>query len=102
MKTTIPRLWVINEADNVATVIGADINAPAEVDLVGARRGCLRVTEGIPYGHKVALVDLPADGKITKYGATIGCLIAAVRAGGHVHVQNLQSLRGRGDLEQQA
>ena len=102
MRTTKPRLWVINPADNVATVIGADIDAPAEVEIVGVCKGSLRVTQGVPYGHKVALVDLPAGTNVTKYGATIGRLVAKVGAGEHVHVQNLQSLRGRGDLEMRA
>lgn len=99
MKMTKPLLWVINEIDNVATVIGADIAPAVDVDLVGARSGSVRVTQGIPYGHKVALMNLPAEGKVTKYGATIGCLVAAVCAGEHVHVHNMQSLRGRGDIE---
>ena len=93
------RLWVINPGDNVATVIGSDIGAPGEVEIVGGATGTIRVTQQVPYGHKVALVDLPAGAEVTKYGAVIGSVAAAAAAGQHVHTHNLQSRRGRGDLE---
>ncbi len=49
--------------------------------------------DNIPLGHKVALVDLPAKGKVVKYGVVIGGALAPITVGEHVHVHNLRSLR---------
>jgi len=92
------KIWVINEKDNVGTVIGDDAAGGAEAPIVGGMQGSLKVTGPVPYGHKVALADLRAGSHVIKYGTAIGRLHADVAKGGHVHTQNLQSLRGRGDL----
>jgi altronate dehydratase small subunit len=42
-------------------------------------------------GHKIARVDIPAGGKILKYGVAIGSAIVPIRRGEHVHLHNLQS-----------
>ncbi|PSJ42970.1 UxaA family hydrolase [Allosphingosinicella deserti] len=47
------------------------------------------VREAIPFGHKVALRDLPAGAEVRKFGWPIGALTAAVRAGEHVHAHNV-------------
>ena len=89
---------VIKEQDNVATAI-RDIAAGA-VARVG--RGDevfeLAVADGIAMGHKVAVRDIAHGEDILKYGAVIGRATAAIPAGRHVHVHNVESLRGRGDL----
>ena len=47
----------------------------------------------VPLGHKIALVDVPAKGKVIKYGVVIGGAVQPITAGDHVHVHNLKSLR---------
>jgi len=42
----------------------------------------------IPALHKVALVDIPAGGRIIKYHQTIGTAAQTIRAGEHVHSHN--------------
>lgn len=42
----------------------------------------------IPALHKVALVDIPAGGRIIKYQQTIGTASQPIRAGEHVHSHN--------------
>lgn len=37
--------------------------------------------------------------EVIKYGEIIGKASVEIRKGQHVHVHNLESLRGRGDLE---
>ncbi len=49
----------------------------------------LRIAEDIPRYHKFALVDLASDTIIRKGGDVIGRLFVAVKAGRHVHTQNL-------------
>jgi hypothetical protein len=77
----------IHPADNVGVL-------PASV-----RRGqtvcfeSLQTTSEADYGlgHKFALTAIPPDGKIYKYGVSIGSAIRAIEAGEHVHLHNLQS-----------
>src|SRR6478672_2355501 len=49
----------------------------------------LRVSQMVPMGHKVALVDIPYDGVVHKYGQIIGFATQEIKAGQHVHTQNL-------------
>lgn len=49
----------------------------------------IRVSQVIPMGHKVALVDIPYDGTVHKYGQIIGFATQEIKAGQHVHTQNL-------------
>lgn len=53
------------------------------------------VTEAIPLGHKVALVDLAVDGAVIEYGVPIGRASQPVRRGQLVHTHNLVSERWR-------
>ena len=56
------------------------------------------VADAIPAGHKVALRAIAAGSAIHKYGQVIGRASTAIGAGAHVHVHNVEGLRGRGDL----
>jgi len=60
------------------------------------------LTNDIPYGHKIALTDIPKGEAIVKYGEHIGIATTDIRAGQHVHVHNVESTRGRGDWEEEA
>lgn len=102
MKAVSPKVWVIDQKDNAGTVIGGDISGVMQVPVVGGVEGSLAVRQAVPYGHKVALVDMPTGAKVIKYGVVIGRLRHDVRCGDHVHVHNLESLRGRGDLDERA
>ncbi len=59
----------------------------------------MTTVEAIPSGHKCARRAIGAGELILKYGQPIGRATAAIPAGAHVHVHNVESLRGRGDLE---
>ena len=90
--------------DNVATIFADGITSGTEVmvlDAAGARTP-ITVIDDIPYGHKLALSDIAVGEQITKYGEEIGGATHAIRRGAYVHVQNLDSMRGRGDLEKEA
>ncbi len=89
-----PPVIVISARDNVATALEAlepGRHVPiGDLDLV--------VVETIPRGHKVALRAIDAGEVITKYGSAIGTATAPIAAGAHVHVHNVASGRGRGDV----
>ena len=53
----------------------------------------LKALEDIPLGHKIALSDMAVDGSVIKYGADIGRVVADIKTGGHVHIQNLKTRR---------
>lgn len=92
------RAIVITARDNVATVL-ADIPAGARVKLrVGSEEREVEVQAAIPFGHKFALQPIPAGGAVIKYGEVMGKATAPIAPGEHVHVHNVESRRGRGDL----
>ena len=89
---------VINEQDNVATLIG-EAEAGQEIALTGAGAGgTIKVAGSVPYGHKVALGAIGEGEQVTKYGHSIGAATANIGPGEHVHIHNMESNRGRGDL----
>jgi altronate dehydratase small subunit len=91
----------VNDSDNVATVFASGVTAETLVE-VRDKSGCsssFTVGGAIPYGHKIALRDILAGEQIIKYGEEIGVATANIKTGGHVHVHNLDSMRGRGDLQ---
>jgi len=85
---------VISARDNVATAL-----EPLEPGQT-VRAGDVKITvaEPIPRGHKVALHNIAAGEEIVKYGSAIGVATSLISAGAHVHVHNVASTRGRGDL----
>lgn len=90
----------MHEKDNVATML-ADVLPGDEIrvlDLSGKTLGSVRSREAVPKGHKVAVADLAAAVGVVKYGEKIGRTTAPVKRGQWVHVHNVESLRGRGDL----
>ncbi len=49
--------------------------------------------EDIPIYHKFAVCDIAEGDKIVKYGEHIGEAGAPIRAGEHVHIHNVTSVR---------
>jgi altronate dehydratase small subunit len=90
---------ILADTDNVATAI-ADLSAGDVLDVVapGGRRVAVEIKDSIQLGHKVATDDIHRGAAIIKYGEVIGRAAADIGKGMHVHVHNLESLRGRGDI----
>ena len=86
---------VLHPEDNVATAL-ADIDAG---EVVTASEHRVTAGESIPFGHKIALRRIALGGQVTKYGESIGLAAADIDQGAMVHVHNLESQRGRGDLD---
>jgi altronate dehydratase small subunit len=89
----------LRDNDNVATAL-RDL-AVGEDIIVGVLDRSVRVCvrQAIPFGHKLALIDISPGSHIFKYGEVMGRATQAIPAGTHAHVHNIESLRGRGDLE---
>ena len=93
------KVFVIHENDNVGTAV---VSALSTGDTVGTngRVTNIEITANadIAYGHKIAIKDIAKGDTILKYGLSIGAALEDIKAGDHVHVHNVESQRGRGDL----
>jgi altronate dehydratase small subunit len=91
-------LEVVEPADNVATVL-REVEAGETVGVaVGDEERTVEVNEDVPFGHKLAIEAIDDGGTVRKYGKSIGNATTDVGAGDYVHVHNVESNYGRGDL----
>jgi len=79
----------INEKDNVCTSL-EKITAGQEISVDDIHMTALT---DVPFGHKIALVDIKKDEKIIKYGAPIGKATVDIKKGSHVHSHNMTGIR---------
>jgi len=90
---------MIHNQDNVATAL-RDLRAGDSATVgQGQLRKSIPIAEDIPFGHKFAAAAIDTGENIIKYGEIIGRATCAIAQGTHAHVQNIESLRGRGDLD---
>ncbi len=93
------RAIVVDERDNVATALtGLKKDAVVEAG-IGQSSYKIKLRSDITFGHKFALKRIPKGEHVIKYGEVIGMASEDIEAGDHVHVQNTESLRGRGDIK---
>lgn len=93
---------VAHESDNVATTV-KDLKKGEKVlmDIQGKGEDRVELQEDIPFGHKFAIEDIKENEEIIKYGEIIGHATEDILAGAYVHVHNVVSERGRGDLKEE-
>jgi altronate dehydratase small subunit len=91
-------LQVVEPSDNVATAL-RDVEAGETVTVaVGDGERTVEVVDDVGFGHKIAIEDIGDGETITKYGKSIGNATEDIAAGEWVHVHNVESNYGRGDL----
>jgi altronate dehydratase small subunit len=92
------RFIIIDLRDNVATA--ADSLARGEALEVPGSKGTFPVilNTDIPFGHKFALRAIATGEAVIKYGEVIGVATRPIGPGDHVHVHNVDGVRGRGDI----
>jgi altronate dehydratase small subunit len=91
-------IQVVEPEDNVATVL-RDIEAGETVTIaVGDDEVTVDVPEGVTFGHKIAIEAIPDGETVIKYGKSIGNATEDIAPGEWVHVHNVESNYGRGDL----
>jgi len=90
-----PHTIRMHPRDNVA-IVANDGGLPAGTVLPEG----LTLRDQVPQGHKVALVDVPADTPVWRYGVAIGYALKDIAAGSWVHERLLQmpSARSLDDL----
>ena len=88
---------IMDPKDNVATLLSdVDKNEMVQARL-GEKSVEEQVREPIRFGHKFALSRIHKGAHVVKYGEIIGRATQDIDKGHHVHVHNVESLRGRGD-----
>ena len=94
----IQKAIMMNEKDNVATLLAdVDKNNVVQV-MVGGRLMEVRMQGKIQFGHKFATRKINKGENVIKYGEAIGQATQDIEEGQHVHVHNVESLRAQGDL----
>lgn len=89
----------VNDRDNVATIFSVvAANTAVEVRDKKGNSEIITASDDIPYGHKIAITDIAVGEEIFKYGEEIGVATKEIKKGDYVHIHNLDSMRGRGDL----
>ena len=85
--SNMARLIQIHPDDNVG-VLSASVKAGQVVEIAGEP---IEAKDDYGLGHKFALADIMAGGKVLKYGISIGSASCDIPKGDHVHLHNLQS-----------
>jgi altronate dehydratase small subunit len=88
---------VMDEQDHVATCLRNVEAGETIVYRKGEQLIELKTASKIPFGHKAAIVDIPSGTDVRKYGEVIGRSTSPIARGEHVHVHNIEGIRGRGD-----
>lgn len=90
---------IIEKSDNVATCL-AKVKRGEKVQLMrnGRRGRTIKANQDIPYIHKICIKPLKKGQHCMKYGLSIGIASRDIKVGDYIHVHNVESARGRGDL----
>ena len=88
------RFICMDPKDMVATALN-DVKAGEDVAINDSQNKLMcqiKAQTDIPFGNKIALVDIMPGDKIIKYGAVIGECTQQIKKGEIVHVHNVKSL----------
>jgi len=92
-------VFILDPRDNVATLVSENGKQGAKFRLlVDGVEQEFTLASDIPFGHKFAIRPIAKGAQVTKYGYSIGVATVDIRPGEHVHIHNIESNRGRGDL----
>jgi altronate dehydratase small subunit len=90
---------VLDPKDNVATSL-VDMTSGQSVRVQAGNTSLdIKIVNTIPYGHKFCIKEIEVYSPVIKYGQIIGVATREIAVGEHVHIHNVVSSRGRGDLE---
>ncbi|MFJ5766152.1 UxaA family hydrolase [Lysinibacillus sp. NPDC093210] len=88
---------VMDEKDNVTTLLTDVKKGESVIYTKGNQTYELTLQQDVNFGHKVAIAPINKAEEIVKYGEVIGAATIAIQTGEHVHVHNIEGIRGRGD-----
>jgi len=91
------KVVMLNPADSVAVAL-TNISAGTRVRVAcGETVFEVELADPVEFGHKFAVKPIAAGEHVIKYGEVIGRAVTVIRPGQHVHVHNIEGIRGRGD-----
>ena len=94
------KVVLLNPKDNVATALD-NLNAGDILQLkIGKEDQSVELVDNISFGHKLCISKIEAKSPVIKYGEVIGISTVTIHPGEHVHIHNVVSARGRGDLKE--
>lgn len=92
-------VFVIDPKDNVATLISENGKKGLTLDVtVSGESTSVTLNADVPFAHKFAIRPIAKGTPVLKYGYSIGTATEDIQVGDYVHIHNLESNRGRGDL----
>jgi len=87
---------VHEENDGVGVVVVEGVKAGQELTgwiMEDDKDIKIKAQSAIPIGHKVSLKDYKPGDTVIKYGVDIGKVVAPIKRGEHLHVQNVKTKR---------
>ena len=84
----------LDPQDNVATALQNLAEGEVVIIETGEKIG-IALKDSIDFGHKFAIRKISPREKIIKYGEAIGVATKEIDRGKHVHVHNVDSIRGK-------
>ena len=81
----------ISPDDNVVTLVEEARVGDQVQYIVSGEYQDLQTLDAVPFGHKVAVQDIPAGEPVLKYNEAIGRASREIKRGEHVHVHNVRS-----------
>lgn len=92
-------VFVLDAQDNVATLVSEEGKSGRAFEFEHQGKGLkIALRQDVPFGHKFAIRKIAKGEQVMKYGHSIGTASANIEPGDHVHIHNVESNRGRGDL----
>ncbi len=85
MSTKLHRTLAVHEADNVSIVVAA-----AGLEAGATLTDGTVLTDNVPFGHKVALTDIPDGGAVIRYGVTVGVATQPLPRGSWVNEHRIR------------
>lgn len=83
---------LMDDRDNVVTCVAEIRKGNQVVYQKDGKIETLEAKDNIPFCHKIALVDLPQDGEVVKYGELLGKTREAIGKGHLVSDRNIFSV----------
>lgn len=93
---SIKKAILLNKADSVATAL-SQIQKGDVVDIIYNNETVNRLIalDDIEIYHKIAVVPIQSGNNVYKYGEVIGKAIKSIEIGQCVHIDNIESVRGK-------
>ena len=88
---------VMSDHDNVATSLKDVDEGETLLYVINGQKMEVEAKHSIPFGHKIAIKPIQKSATVIKYGEVIGAATMDIEPGEHVHVHNIEGIRGRGD-----